>query len=67
MFLFDSRTDDVSNHTDRGRPQHGVTLICPAGSSGVMDGRDCTRPVVVGWVDARHCVPVRDMSRRAET
>lgn len=45
----------------------GVTLISSACDSGVMDGNDCTHPVVAGWVDARHCVAVRDMSRRAET
>lgn len=32
-----------------------------------MDGRDCTRSLVVGWVDAWHRVPVRDVSRGTET
>lgn len=34
---------------------------------GVMDCRDCTCPVVVGRVDTRQCVPVREVSRSNET
>lgn len=79
---FDSGTDDhhqqmlfpttqISNtgRLDTGVVafRHGVALIGSAGGSGVMDGGDCTRPAVVGWVDARLCVPVRDVSRSTET
>ncbi len=52
---------------DPGRPNTESLWSALPGGSGVMDGRDCTRPVVVGWVDVRHCVPVRDVSRSAET
>ncbi len=52
---------------DPGRPNTESLWSALPGGSGVMDGRDCTRPVVVGSVDVRHCVPVRDVSRSAET
>lgn len=39
----------------------------PPAGSGVTDGGYRARPVVAGWVDARHCVPVRVMSRSTET
>lgn len=41
---------------------HAEPLLC-----GVTDGGYCPCPVVVGRLDARHCVPVREVSRSAET
>lgn len=41
---------------------HVEPLLC-----GVTDGGYCPCPVVVGCLDARHCVPVREVSRSAET
>lgn len=65
---------DPNTHTSKvpGRPHRlGVSKgrCAPRHlqGSGVTAGRCGTRPVVVGWVDVRHCVPVRDVSRRTET